>query len=75
VGFVKYVVECLVDEPESVRIEQVDHGRETEIRIHCAKEDRGKVIGRKGKTIAALRTLVAGAGGRMRRKFNVELVE
>jgi predicted RNA-binding protein YlqC (UPF0109 family) len=64
-GLVEYVVRGLVDHPEAVRVEQVEGGRV--VRVHVAPEDRGKVIGRNGRVIQALRALAwvaaRGSGG------------
>ena len=74
-NFVDYVVRALVDKPESVRIESDKLENSTVIKINCAKEDMGKVIGRNGKTIMAIRSLVNGAGGRIGQRLSVEVVE
>ncbi len=75
-NFVDYVVKTLVDKPESVRIsrKEAEEGASV-IEIVCAKEDMGKVIGKSGKTIMAIRSLVSGAGGRLGRRVSVEIVE
>jgi len=74
-NFVDYVVRALVDQPDSVRIQVEKLENSTVIKINCAKEDMGKVIGKNGKTIMAIRSLVSGAGGRLGQKFSVEVVE
>ena len=74
-NFVDYVVRALVDKPESVKIQVDKLENSTVIRINCAKEDMGKVIGKNGKTIMAIRSLVSGAGGRLGQKLSVEVVE
>ena len=58
------IVQSLVDRPEEVQIKEVigEHAHVLELRV--AKEDLGKVIGRRGRTAKALRTVVAGVGGR-----------
>ncbi len=74
-NFVDYVVRALVDQPDSVKIQAEKLENSTIIKISCAKEDMGKVIGKNGKTIMAIRSLVSGAGGRLGQKFSVEVVE
>ncbi|NOY82212.1 MAG: KH domain-containing protein [Kiritimatiellaeota bacterium] len=74
-GFVEYVVRSLVDEPASVEVKVDEKERETAIRIGCAKQDMGKIIGKSGKTIAAIRTLASSAGGRLGKKVSVEIIE
>ena len=64
-GFVDYVVRALVDSPDEVQVTTKEEGDDKVIWITCKKEDTGKIIGKKGKTIIALRALVAGAAGRI----------
>ena len=45
------------------------------IKIVCRPGDRGKIIGKKGKTIMALRSLVAGAAGRLQDRVMVEVMD
>lgn len=73
--FVSYVVKNLVDAPEEVKVETVVENNAKIIRISCRKDDTGKIIGKKGKTIIALRALVAGAAGRMQDRVSVEVAD
>lgn len=72
-GFVEYVVRALVDSPDHVRISTEDNANNTVIRIDCKKEDIGKIVGKKGKTIMAIRSLVRGAAGKMNKVVTVEV--
>lgn len=75
-GFVEYVVKALVDVPDEVKVSTEDGENGTRvIRIYCRKEDTGKIIGKKGKTIIALRSLVGGAAGRLQERVTVEVVD
>jgi uncharacterized protein len=56
---VEVVVRALVDHPESVRVTEVDRRGMTVLELSTAPGDMGKIIGRQGRTAAALRTLVA----------------
>ena len=53
-----------VDNPDDVRVDMVTSRRGRTVEVHVHPEDLGKVIGRGGRTATALRTLVAGIGGR-----------
>lgn len=75
IGFVEYVVKALVDYPEDVKIVSEVKGESKQINIMCRKSDRGKIIGKKGKTIIALRALVAGAAGRMQDRVMIEVID
>ncbi|MFD8101267.1 RNA-binding protein [Nocardia fluminea] len=50
--------------PDDVRVELLTGRRGRTVEVHVHPEDLGKVIGRGGRTATALRTLVAGIGGR-----------
>ena len=72
-GFVLYVVRSLVDSPDSVRVTSAETDRATVLTVSCEKKDIGKIIGKSGRTIAAIRALANGAGGRLGKRVNVEV--
>lgn len=74
-GFVEYVVKELVDFPDEVEVSSETEGDSTMIQIVCRPGDRGKIIGKKGKTITALRALVASAAGRLQNRVTVEVMD
>lgn len=74
-GFVSYVVNSLVDNPAGVTVSTVDKDRTSTIQVACDKKDIGKIIGKNGKTIAAIRALTSGAAGRLGRRVNVEILD
>jgi predicted RNA-binding protein YlqC (UPF0109 family) len=59
-----YLVRELVDEPDAVRVEQVDDDRGVMLTLRVAQDDMGKVIGRGGRTARALRIVMKAAGMR-----------
>ena len=65
----------LVDEPDAVRVEQVegDDGSLV-LRLHVAEDDVGKVIGRQGRIARALRTIVRAGGPNAGRRLQLEIV-
>ena len=73
--FVDYVVRALVDFPDEVNVSSRATENGTVIRIDCRKEDIGKVVGKRGKTIMAIRSLVSGAGGRLQQRISVEVID
>ena len=65
----------LVDEPDAVRVEQVDGDDGSLVfRLHVAEGDVGKVIGRQGRIARALRTLVRAGGVEAGRRLQLEIV-
>ena len=74
-GFVGYVVNALVDFPEDVKIQTEESEEGYTIKISCRKEDIGKIVGKRGKTIMAIRSLVSGAAGRQKKRVSVEVLD
>jgi predicted RNA-binding protein YlqC (UPF0109 family) len=71
----EYLARKLVDEPDAVRVEQVDEDDTVVLRLHVAQDDLGKVIGRQGRIARALRTIVRAGGTRDRRRVQLEIVD
>lgn len=69
------IARSLVDKPEEVSVAQVDDEQETVLELRVAKDDVGKVIGRQGRTVKAIRTLLNAAGMKLRRRFVLEILE
>jgi uncharacterized protein len=72
---VEYLARRLVDEPDAVRVEEVEREGELVLELHVAKDDVGKVIGRQGRIARALRTVVRAAAARGDRRVLLEIVE
>jgi predicted RNA-binding protein YlqC (UPF0109 family) len=73
---VLYLARQLVDQPDVVRVEEVDGpGGELVLRLHVADEDRGMVIGRRGRMVQALRTIVRASGSRHDRRVLLEIAD
>jgi predicted RNA-binding protein YlqC (UPF0109 family) len=72
---VAYLVRHLVDNPEAVAVEEVERDGGVVVRLHVAEEDRGKVIGRRGRMAQALRTVVRAAGARDNRRILLEIAD
>lgn len=73
-GLVRYLVESLVDVPESVKIVATDEGETMRFEITLDPTDVGKVIGRGGRIIKAIRTLARAAGSTEGRQVEVDVV-
>lgn len=61
---VEHLVRGVVANPDDVRVDLINSRRGRLVEVHVNPDDLGKVIGRNGRTATALRTLVAGIGGR-----------
>jgi predicted RNA-binding protein YlqC (UPF0109 family) len=69
------IVSSLVDQPDQVEIKEVigDHAHVLELTV--AKEDLGKVIGKGGAHASAIRTLMAAASGKEKKRYILEIIE
>ena len=72
---VKYLAQCLVDEPEHVEVEEAKGERSSVIRLRVADEDVGKVIGRRGRIVRAIRVVAKAAAAREGIRVDVEIAE
>jgi uncharacterized protein len=71
----EYLARQLVDDPDSVSVEEAEVEDELVLRLHVAEADRGKVIGRQGRIARALRTVVRASAVREQRRVRLEIVE
>lgn len=71
---IEYVAKGIVTKPDEVHIEEVPSGRMVLYEINVADEDVGKMIGRQGKVIRALRTLVKASATRQGIRVDVDVV-
>ncbi len=60
---IAYVARALVDDPEAVEVNRSEGDRSVVYELRVAEGDRGRVIGKDGQTIQALRTLIKAAAG------------
>jgi uncharacterized protein len=72
---VEYLAKRLVDEPDAVRVEEIERDGDTILELHVAKDDVGKVIGRQGRIARALRTIVRASAARRDGRVLLEIVE
>ena len=69
---VEYIVCGLVDNEDAISLDVTD--REALIEVSCSEQDAGRIIGRKGRTIKAIRTLARALGQRVGTAVDVEVV-
>lgn len=69
------IVKALVDDTSAVDVREVEHGGSILIEVRVAETDMGKLIGRQGRTVRALRALVQAASAKKGRRFLLEIVE
>ncbi len=72
----EYLARALVDDPDAVEVEGFDEDDGTIVLEQCvAPEDTGKVIGRGGRTVSALRTLVKASSVKEGRRVLVDVID
>lgn len=72
---IEMVVKTLVDDPSAVDVREVQREGTTRIEVRVAQPDMGKVIGKQGRTVRALRSLVYAAGVKQHRRYVLDVVE
>jgi predicted RNA-binding protein YlqC (UPF0109 family) len=65
----------LVDDPDAVRVDEIEREGAHVLQLHVAKEDVGKVIGRQGRIARALRTVVRAGAARSSYRVLVEIID
>ena len=69
------IARALVDQPDQVRVEKVDRGGESALKLRVAEADLGKVIGREGRTAKAMRTLLSVVSSHQGKRYVLEILE
>ncbi len=73
--FVAYIVKNLVDNPDQVKITEIGGTHTVILELSVEKSDIGKIIGKRGKTINAIRTLLMSVASRNGLRVNLEILE
>ncbi|ADI51336.1 RNA binding protein [Chlamydia trachomatis A2497] len=73
--FLAYIVKNLVDKPEEVHLKEVQGTNTIIYELTVAKGDIGKIIGKEGRTIKAIRTLLVSVASRDNVKVSLEIME
>ena len=72
---ITYIAESLVDQPDLVKVTEVEGETTSIIELSVAKEDIGKIIGKQGKTATAIRTIMNAASKKMKRSAVLEIID
>jgi len=71
----EFLARSLVDQPDAVKVETEEEEDALVLALHVADDDAGQVIGRRGRTIGALRTVMRAVGASQDRRVLVDLVD
>lgn len=72
---VERILKALAGEPEAVEVNEVSDGRNVRIEVRVAPHDMGRVIGREGRTVKAIRSILFIAGQKQGKRYQLDLVE
>jgi predicted RNA-binding protein YlqC (UPF0109 family) len=73
--FLEFIVRHLVEFPDEVMLSEIPSGRMTVFRLQMRQTDVGRIIGRNGQTIRAIRALLASAASRHGERATLDIVE
>jgi len=74
-NLLRYIIEAVVDEKEDININEVDGEKTTIFEVKVSDSDVGKLIGKKGRTINAIRTITKAAQNKQDKKVMVEVLQ
>ncbi len=72
---IELIAKSLVDNPDNVEVSQIDGDQSSIIELKVAQEDIGKVIGKQGRTAQAIRIILGATGMKLKKRFNLEILE
>ena len=73
--FIEYIAKHLVDNPDSVKVTEIEGEKTTVYELRVFADDLGKVIGRKGQTAKAIRTLISAVSAKQGKRALLEILE
>jgi predicted RNA-binding protein YlqC (UPF0109 family) len=72
---VEFMARALVDNPEKVKVSEIEGEQTSVLELRVSKEDLGKVIGKQGRTARAMRTILSAASTKIRKRAVLEIIE
>ena len=73
--FIEFIARSLVDEPDMVKVDETSHDNKVVLKLHVAKSDLGKVIGKQGKTARSMRVLLTAVAAKHNMSGQLEINE
>lgn len=72
---IEFIARALVDNPEQVQVAEISGEQTIVLELRVAKEDLGKVIGKQGRTVKAMRAILSAASSKVRKRADLEILE
>ncbi len=69
------IAQALVDHPEQVVVTEIEGSQISVIELKVAKEDIGKIIGKQGRTVQAIRIILSAASGKAKKQAVIEIID
>jgi predicted RNA-binding protein YlqC (UPF0109 family) len=74
-ALVEYIAKALVDETDRIEVNEIEGNQTNIIELKVAKDDRGKVIGRQGRTADAIRAILNCAAAKLSRRYILQIID
>jgi predicted RNA-binding protein YlqC (UPF0109 family) len=72
---IEYIAKALVDNPDAVKVTEIEGEKTSVIELSVAKEDLGKIIGKQGRTARSMRTILSAASTKNNKRAVLEILE
>ena len=72
---IAFIAKALVDDPEDVAVTEINGTQSCVIELKVSKEDVGKIIGKQGRTVVAMRTILSAASMKVKKRCILDLLE
>ena len=72
---IELIAKALVDNPDQVKVAEIEGEKTSVIELSVSKEDLGKVIGKQGRTARAMRTILSAASTKVKKRAVLEIIE
>ncbi len=72
---IEYIAKALVDNPDAVKVTEIEGEKTSVIELSVAKEDLGKIIGKQGRTARSMRTILNAASTKNNKRAVLEILE
>ena len=72
---IKCIAQAMVDDPEQVSVTEVEGSATTILELKVAKDDIGKILGKRGRNVAAIRTILGAVSAKLKKRVVLEIIE
>lgn len=72
---IEFIARALVDKPDEVEVAEIAGEQTVVLELRVAKDDLGKVIGKQGRTVKAMRAILSAAASKLKKRADLEILE